>query len=137
MRWRLVRSLCIDAGISVHNPVASIIQEVPFLCRNAINLHNNVSLLLALSECTMRTQIQCFTTGTSVYVSSSLLKVAPGCNCPPFEMGNTTGLRYSCHQKPGEGIDSRDGNKLRISLHALSGFFFCYSCHDLVLCCCQ
>lgn len=44
MRWRLVRSLCIDAGISVHNPVASIIQEVPFLCRNAINLHNNVSL---------------------------------------------------------------------------------------------
>jgi len=56
--------------------------------------------------------IKCFRAVSSVYVNSSLLMVAPGCNCPLFETGNTTGFRYSCKQKSGEGraIDSRDGN---------------------------
>jgi hypothetical protein len=33
-----------DTGISVYNPVHSVIQEVPFLFLNIVNLHNIVSL---------------------------------------------------------------------------------------------
>lgn len=33
-----------DTGISVYNPERSAIQEVPFLFRNVLDLHNNLSL---------------------------------------------------------------------------------------------
>lgn len=42
--WKFTGSLCMYTGVSVYNPVQSVIREVPFLFRNLANLHNIVSL---------------------------------------------------------------------------------------------
>jgi hypothetical protein len=98
----LARSLRTDTGISVYNPVHSVIQEVPFLFRNALNLHNVSSRWLCMSvPCDHQFNKMLYGRISSFYVNISLVMVAAGCNCPQFETGNTTGLRYPCKRKSG------------------------------------